>query len=243
MTDAIKNIANNKITDTSTFKQGVKDCLPTMLGYLSIGFAAGVVSKTAGLSIIEIAIMSILMYAGSGQFIAAGMFAVHSPIAAIVTTIFLINLRHLLMSSAIAPYFTDRGPVKNFFIGLLLTDESFAVGISHANKIKAVNYNWLVGVNVAAYSTWVTANILGGFFGEWIPSPETFGLDFALPAMFIGLLVLQVVENKKYLRDLIIIGCTAIVLVIVSFFADSSVSIIIAALVGATVGLVTEGWK
>ncbi len=238
------SVLENKIIDNSTFRQGIKACIPTMLGYLSIGFAAGVVSKTAGMSVLEIAIMSFLMYAGSGQFIAASMFAVHSPILAVVATIFLVNLRHLLMSSAIAPYFTNKKPIQNFFIGLLLTDESFAVGISHANIIKAVNYNWMVGVNISAYFTWCTANILGGFFGEWIPSPETFGLAFALPSMFIGLLVLQIIGNKKFRRDFLIIGGTVAVLVIMSFFANSSIAIIVAALVGATIGMVLEEkWK
>ena len=59
-------IASN---DEESFWQGVKDCVPTLLGYLSIGFAAGVVEKTAGLSMMEIALMSLLLYAGSGQFI------------------------------------------------------------------------------------------------------------------------------------------------------------------------------
>ena len=87
------------------FWNGVKDCVPTMLGYLSIGFAAGVVEKTAGLSIAEIAIMSLLLYAGSGQFIAAAMIAASNPISAIIFTVFFINLRHLLLSAAVSPYF------------------------------------------------------------------------------------------------------------------------------------------
>src|SRR4051795_9628966 len=103
------------------FWKGVKDCVPTMLGYLSIGFAAGVVEKTAGLSIAEIALMSLILYAGSGQFIAAGMIATSNPISAIIFTVFFINLRHLLLSAAVSPYFRHLSPWKSMTIGSLLT--------------------------------------------------------------------------------------------------------------------------
>lgn len=68
--------AHVALQSDDTFQQGVKDCLPTVFGYLSIGIAAGVIAKTAGFSIIEIAFMSTLIYAGSAQFILAGMYAV-----------------------------------------------------------------------------------------------------------------------------------------------------------------------
>lgn len=69
-----------------SFLKGVKDCIPTLLGYLSIGLAAGVVQKTAGLSIAEIALISLMLYAGSAQFIAAGMIAVSSSFALLPTS-------------------------------------------------------------------------------------------------------------------------------------------------------------
>lgn len=89
----------------NTYLQGFKDCIPTLLGYLSIGFAAGVVERTAGFTLLEIALISLLLYAGSGQFIAAGMIAAASPILSIIVTIFFVNARHLLLSAALAPYF------------------------------------------------------------------------------------------------------------------------------------------
>lgn len=81
----------SEVNDGEGFWQGVRDCIPTLLGYLSIGFAAGVVEKTSGLSMIEVALMSLLLYAGSGQFIAAGMIAASHPVSAIIFTIFLLT--------------------------------------------------------------------------------------------------------------------------------------------------------
>ena len=226
-----------------SFWKGVKDCVPTLLGYLSIGFAAGVVEKTAGLSIAEIALMSLLLYAGSGQFIAAGMIAASNPISAIIFTVFFINLRHLLLSAAISPYFRHLTPWRNMLVGSLLTDETFGVSITQLQDKKQASYKWMLGLNITAYLNWVVANIAGGYFGKWIPNPESYGLDFALPGMFIGLLVIQILSQKKYFVD-ITVGLSAVVIVIiVSFFSSGSTGVMVAAVLASTIGMVIEKWR
>lgn len=225
------------------FWQGAKDCVPTLLGYLSIGFAAGVVEKTAGLTIAEIVLMSLILYAGSGQFIASGMIAAGNPVSAIIFTIFFINLRHLLMSAAISPYFRHLPMWKNALTGSLLTDETFGVAINHLSNRAAGNFKWMLGLNVTAYVNWMLGNAAGGFFGEWIPNPKTFGLDFALPAMFIGLLVLQITSRKKWMVDLIVGLSSAATIVILSFFVSGSMGVIAATIIAATVGVLIEKWK
>uniref|UniRef100_UPI0015C518EB AzlC family ABC transporter permease n=1 Tax=Bacillus sp. S1-R5C1-FB TaxID=1973491 RepID=UPI0015C518EB len=99
--------AHVALQSNDTFQQGVQDCLPTVFGYLSIGIAAGVIAKTAGFSIIAIAFMSTLIYAGSAQCILAGMYAAGAPASAIIFIVLFVNLRHLLMSSALSVYFTN----------------------------------------------------------------------------------------------------------------------------------------
>lgn len=95
------HIKRERAVSTGDFIQGIRDCIPTLLGYLSIGFAAGVVEKTSGLSITEIILMSVLIYAGSAQFIIAGMVAAQGSAAAIIFTILFVNLRHLLLSGTV----------------------------------------------------------------------------------------------------------------------------------------------
>lgn len=244
MNQEILKLKSNTYSNTEeSFWKGVKDCVPTLLGYLSIGFAAGVVEKTAGLSIIEIALLSIFVYAGSAQFIAAGMIAMSSPVSAIIFTIFFVNLRHFLLSAALSPYFRHLSPWKNMFVGSLLTDETFGVAINHLSSKKFGSYKWMVGLNITAYLNWILANIAGGFFGNWIPNPERFGLDFALPAMFIGLLVLQIVSQKKYFVDIMVILSAVGIVVGISFVFSGSVGIIVATILGATIGMVIEKWK
>jgi 4-azaleucine resistance transporter AzlC len=241
--ESLKMKANTFARDGESFWKGVKDCVPTLLGYLSIGFAAGVVQKTAGLSIAEITLMSLLLYAGSGQFIASGMIAASNPVSAIIFTIFFVNLRHLLLSAALAPYFRHLSPWKNMVIGAQLTDETFGVAINQLSNKEFASYKWMLGLNITAYLNWLIANIAGGVFGKWIPNPEAFGLDFALPAMFIGLLVLQIISQKKFFVD-IMVAISAIVIVVgASFIFSGSLGIIVATILGSTIGMVIEKWK
>lgn len=226
-----------------SFIQGVKDCLPTVLGYLSIGFAAGVIEKTAGMSLAEIALMSLLLYAGSAQFIAAGMLASSSPATAIIFTVFFVNLRHLLMSAALAPYFRHLPAWKNVLVGSQLTDETFGVAVTQLSGKSKGSFQWMFGLNLAGYLNWLLANLAGGIFGQWMTSPEQFGLDFALPAMFIGLLVLQLIERSKYSLDLIVAFSAVLVAVIGSVFISESAGVLIAIIIAASLGVWIEKWK
>jgi 4-azaleucine resistance transporter AzlC len=225
------------------FLAGAKDCIPTILGYLSIGFAAGVVEKTAGLSIAEIALMSLLLYAGSAQFIFAGMFAAGSPIFSIIFTVFFVNIRHLLLSAALSPYFRKYSPLRNTLIGAELTDETFGVAINRLTNHTANNDKWMLGLNVTAHVNWLAANIAGGYLGAWIPSPERYGLDFALPAMFIGLLVLQVAGRKNLGRDMLIIAAAAAVFMGLNVWISGYAAVMAATVIAACIGMVTEKWK
>ncbi|WIY62770.1 AzlC family ABC transporter permease [Bacillus arachidis] len=227
-----------------TFRQGVKDCLPTVLGYLSIGIAAGVIEKTAGFSLVEIALMSTLIYAGSSQFILAGMFAAGAPASAIIFTVFFVNLRHLLMSAALAPYLMKVPFLKNMIIGSQITDETFGLAVQQASKKQYLSERWMLGLNVTAYLNWIIANVIGGIFGEWIPDPHTYGMDYALPAMFIGLFVLQLMSSHPKVAIHLSVAIAAIVIAYsVHFFVPASVAVIIATLTAATIGVVIEKWK
>lgn len=244
MAEKILGLKENALAKgEESFWKGVKDCVPTLLGYLSIGFAAGVVEKTAGLSIAEIALMSLILYAGSGQFIAAGMIAMSNPISAIIFTIFFVNLRNFLLSAALAPYFRHLSPWKNMVTGSLLTDETFGVAINQLSNKKFASYKWMLGLNITAYLNWVVANIIGGFFGKWIPNPEKFGLDFALPAMFIGLLIIQITGQKRFFVDIMVAVSAIIIVIGVSFLFSGSVGIIVATVLGSTIGVMIEKWK
>jgi predicted branched-subunit amino acid permease len=101
----------------------------------------------------------------------------------------------------------------------------------------------MYGLNITAYLNWFIANIAGAFFGAWISDPEKFGLDFALPGMFIGLLVLQLVSRRKLLRDVIVALSAVAIVVGVSLVTSGSVGVIVATIIASTIGMAVEKWK
>ncbi|MCZ8494944.1 AzlC family ABC transporter permease [Priestia megaterium] len=225
-----------------TFRQGAKDCIPTLLGYISIGLAAGIVGVSSHLSVIEVTLLSALVYAGAAQFIICALMVANSSISAIILTTFIINLRHFLLSATIAPKFTKYSLLKNVGIGALLTDESFGVSSSKITKGEPINDRWMNGLNITAYVSWVIACTAGAIFGHLLSNPEAFGFDFALTAMFLALLVLQIesVLPPKLNHYLRLILYMAILMIVLSFFVPSHVAVLISTIIVATIGVVTD---
>jgi 4-azaleucine resistance transporter AzlC len=227
--------------DQLSFLGGMRACLPVVLGYLGIGFAAGVVERSVGFSIAEIALLSLILFAGSGQFITAGMYGAGSPLPSIVVTIFFVNLRHLLLSASLAPHFRQEPAWRHVLIGAQLTDETFGVASSTISR-SAVTGRWMMGLNLTAYVTWAAANVAGGVVGKLVSNPETFGLDFALSAMFAGLLVLQLTARSRLGVGIAVALIAGGLSVLGAAVLPGSWSVIVATVIAATVGLVAE-WR
>ncbi|BAK95344.1 AzlC family ABC transporter permease [Tetragenococcus halophilus] len=225
-----------------TFVDGMKACVPTILGYLGIGFALGVVGKGVGLSVFAIFLMSVIVYAGSAQFIICGLIAIQAPITSIIATVFLVNLRHFLMSLSVAPYFRQASLLENVGIGTLLTDESYGVLTMALKRMGKVSVAWTNGLNICAYLTWIVATVLGGLLGNFIPEPEIFGLDFALVAMFLGLFLFQVELplKTKTRQTLLVLLSVILVLYILMWLTTPEIAVIVSALVGCLVGVITH---
>ncbi|GEL13844.1 azaleucine resistance protein AzlC [Lapidilactobacillus concavus] len=176
-----------------------KETLPTAFGYIGLGLTFGIVGRDTGFSPLIVLLMSIIIYAGSAQFVTVSMLAVGSPILSIVFATFLVNARMILLSTTLAPYFKKERLAKNVLIGTLLTDESFVLGMNKLNFTgHQLNFAWFNTANVLAYLTWMISSWIGALLGNFIPDPQKFGLDFAIVAMFIGLLYLQIASDRSY---------------------------------------------
>ncbi|PNZ77806.1 AzlC family ABC transporter permease [Mammaliicoccus stepanovicii] len=211
-----------------------------MLGYFSVALAFGIVGISSGLSIIEITLLSIFVYAGAAQFIICALVAIQSPISAIFLTVFFVNSRMFLQSLALVPAFKGNGFWSNLGIGTLVTDESFGVAITKYAKEKSLNATWMHGLNISAYILWIVTSVLGGLVGNLIPKPEMFGLDYALSAMFIFLLIAQfeTIQKNKVMFYLYLIVLTIICMLVFTLFMPTYMSIIISTLVASIVGAV-----
>jgi 4-azaleucine resistance transporter AzlC len=192
---------NQPTTTQKPFKQGATAAWPICLGYFPVGLALGVLAQQAGLPWWAVAMMSLLVFAGSAQFICVAMLAAQASPSAIILTTFMVNLRHLLMSSALAVYLNgvSRGFLMLFAYGV--TDESFAVNMTRFRSGNWDRYRAIV-VNQVSNSVWFAATVVGVLVGQFIPQ-NAFGIDYALTGMFICLLVFQLNSRIHILTGLL----------------------------------------
>jgi len=233
-TDWKQLMNNNK---KQIFLDGVRAGLPICLGYIPIGLAFGVIAQKAGLAPLEIALMSILVFAGSSQFIAVSMISSGAGILSIILTTFMVNLRHFLMSSSLSRF---SGGKKGGFLSLFsygITDESFAVNLVKFSQ-DSLDMNHALVVNQSTNLVWIISTVVGGYGSRFIPE-KAFGLDYALSAMFICLLVFQL----RGFRYIITAVCAAITAIILSLLIPGNSYIVIASIVAATLGVFIKSDK
>lgn len=229
----------NEILDAKT---GLKEALPTVFGYIGIGIAFGVIGHASGFSTLMVVLMSVIIYAGSAQFTTVSMLAAANPIASIVLATFLVNSRMILMSTTIAPFFKKDSTV-NITVGTLLTDESFALGMNKLNYTKSkLSFSWFNAVNLVAYLTWIFATLIGAGLGNFVSDPKQLGLDFAIVAMFMGLLYLQVISDHslKLTLQLTVVALTIVLTFISMIILPKNLVIIVVTLVGCGLGVVLK---
>jgi 4-azaleucine resistance transporter AzlC len=216
----------------AVFKDGVKTAWPICLGYFPIGLAFGVIAGKAGLSPLDIGLMSVLVFAGSAQFIAVSMLTGGAGLIPVVMTAFVVNLRHLLMSSSLSVFLRDLGAWRTALYGYGVTDESFAVNLT---KFRDESWDWrrALVVNHTSNAAWVGSTVIGGYAGELVP-PGAFGLDYALIAMFLCLLVFQL-RGPLYTAVAVVSGGVA---VLFSLLFPGNFYIVAASVIAATLGLV-----
>ena len=178
------------------FRDGAIASWPICFGYIPIGLALGVLANQAEIPVWAVTMMSILVFAGSAQFICVAMLAAGASIWAIIFTTFVVNLRHFLMSSAVAVHLNSLRRVFLSFFAYGITDESFAVNMTH---FRAGNWDHrrAITVNQLANLAWVTSTTCGALIGQFIPT-GAFGTDYALTAMFLALLLFQL-HDRLYI--------------------------------------------
>ena len=169
---------------TGAFRRGFWALAPLWLGVVPFAAAYAITARSAGLSLIETQALSVLVFAGSAQFSAVGLFAVGTAGAEIVLTTFLLNVRHLLYGVSLGREFELRRrerPVAAFF----LTDEAF--GVAAASKERS--FRFLLGVELSLFTMWNLATLGGFLLGSALPDPERLGVDLIFPLAFLALLV------------------------------------------------------
>ncbi|HZQ82959.1 MAG TPA: AzlC family ABC transporter permease [Gaiellaceae bacterium] len=158
--------------------------MPLWLGVVPFGLAYAVIARDAGLSLIETQALSLLVFAGSAQVSAVGLFARGAGGLEVVLTTFLLNVRHVLYGMSLARR-VPMTPRERVVGAYFLTDEAYGVSIAR----DAHTFPFVLGAELSLFITWNLATLAGALLGGVIPDPEKIGVDFVFPIAFLALLV------------------------------------------------------
>lgn len=184
--------------------------IPVMMGYLFIGVAFGMLMAGKGYALVWSVLMSVFVYAGSMQFVAANFFAGTTPWLTVVFITFMVNIRHVFYGLSMLGRFKDLGRKRPYMI-FSLTDETFSL-LCSAEAPQGVNPKWfLFCISLLNQIYWVIGSALGGVVGSLIPF-NTKGIDFAMTALFVVIFVEQWRSSENHLPALTGVGASLLCL-------------------------------
>ena len=217
------------------FFNGFRDELPLLLGVMPFGMIYGILALAAGLTTGEAQAMSVIVFAGSAQFMLVQLLAVGTPAIVVIVTGFIINLRHALYSASIAPHIKQLNPLWKTLLSYLLTDEAYAIAITRYYKRDAspCKHFYFLGAGLALWSSWQVSTAVGVFLGAQIPS--SWSLDFTLALTFIAIVIPSLKD-----RPSILAAISASVVAVITAGLPYKLNLITAAIVGIAVGLWSE---
>ncbi len=208
--------SNNK----STFIFALKKSLPVLFGYLFLGSAFGIMLYDAGYNFIWAIFISLIVYAGSGQFLLVSLLSSAASVPTVAVMTLFINSRHMFYGLSFIDKFKKGGWRYPFMI-FSLTDETYSVNTSFSTVPENVNETkarYLIGLFDHIY--WILGSVIGSLAGQLIPIDFT-GIDFSMTALFVVIFIdlIRDQTGRKKIVGLIGILCAVICLII--FGADN----------------------
>jgi predicted branched-subunit amino acid permease len=213
-------------------RQLVRDGLAIASYAVPVGLVFGLTTLQAHYSLADVMANSAIAFAGGAQFAAAGLVAQGAPWIAIAGVVALVNARHLLYSAAIAPFAAERPRRERAVMAHFLTDESFALSLSHFRRIGRFDARGYWTAALILFIPWQVGSIVG-FVVAGAVDIRALGLDVAFPAAMAAL-SLGLVSGR---RDVAAAVGAVVVAVIVGLAVGASIGLVAGAVVGPLVGL------
>lgn len=186
--------------------------IPVLMGYLFLGAAFGVLLSSKGYGPLWALIMSVFIYAGSGQFVAIGLLTSPFDIVGAVLITLMVNLRHLFYGLCLLEKFKTAGK-KRFYMMFSLTDETYSL-LCSATPPKDVSESWFYFfIGLLDHCYWIASCVLGNILGTAF-SFDSKGIDFVMTALFVVIFIDQWKESKTHLPQLVGIGASVVCLVL-----------------------------
>ena len=214
-----------------------KIALPLCLSYVPIGLACGVLLHAAGFNALLTALVSLLVFSGGAQFLIASMLTVNAPMHTILLMLFFLELRYALLGSSLSQYMQKTSKGFLYLFAASLNDENYAV-----NYLKfATDKTWTPkdALQVEHWSLlfWTGANLIGSLIGGLI-SINLAIVDYALTALFLYMVVMQI-KNRLTILISLIAGCLAAIFIVL---LKGTMGLVVATLLASLVGFIIEDY-
>jgi 4-azaleucine resistance transporter AzlC len=220
------------------FYAGARACIPVCISVAAYGVVWGVLARGTGLSLVEVVLMSALVFAGSAQFVALDLWTSTPsalPIGPLILAALIVNLRYLLLTATLRPLFRPDQQWKGALMMGIVSDETWAMTVGEMAKGRGT-IAFLLGGGVFAYVAWLGTTVIGHSLGSAIDDPTRYGLDFAFTATFLALL-LGMWKGKGDLIPWIVAALAAIV---AAKLIPGSWYILVGGIVGSLAGALAE---
>lgn len=209
---------------------------PILLGLVPFGLVAGVTAVEAGMTPLQAIGMSVILFAGASQLAAIELIGRTAPVAVIVVTALVINLRFVMYSASIAPYFRRLGAPARWLSAYVLTDQAYAVSLAEFRETAPEERSRLwyyLGASAALWITWQVSTIAGALAGAAVP--DDLSLGFAVPLTFLALLVPALTD-----RITLLVAVVSAAVGVAAAALPLDLGLVTAALVGVAVGVALD---
>lgn len=214
------------------FISGVKTGLPICMGVIPVGISFGIIARQGGLESWQAILMSIIVFAGASQIMSIGMLVQGASVPAIIFATFLINLRHLIMSTYVMNRLKEKGLLKKMALAYVLCDESFA--LFSMSEEGEDDDTFLFGINVVLGISWIVSTTIGCIAMSVLPDTISKSFGIAFYASFIAILIPNIRKNMQLFLVVIVTG---VINSIFGMFFTSSTALIFSILIGACIGM------
>jgi 4-azaleucine resistance transporter AzlC len=205
---------------------------PVLGTTLLVGMTFGVVARQSGLQPLEIVAMSLLVFAGASQFAMVRLFSESAPTLIVIASVLFINLRHALMAASLRSELRELPPFGRLLAGFFLTDEAFAMATGHFRRGgRSLAYYFAFAISL--YMLWNIATLAGVLLGDAIGDPRRYGIDFAITATFIGIVVLAI----RHRSDIVIAVVAGLIAGGLALAGASTVAVITAGAVAPLIAV------
>lgn len=214
-----------------TMKAAIIASIPVMMGYIVLGMAFGMLLESKGYSFVYAFMMSFLIYAGSMQFVAINLLTAGASLlnAAIMTL--LINARHLVYGLSMIKKFESMGRLKPYMI-FSLTDETYSLLVSAKTPQGCQEKFYLFWISFFNQCYWILGSVLGAWIGAML-TINTTGLDFAMTALFVVIVLEQYLTTTRHLYTYL-----GFIISIICLLIFGSEGFIIPSMIGIIVSLI-----